>query len=123
MNTASEAKLIPAPLDEKNLTTDWIEEVFDNYSCSCGGKRNNVYTGIVEDCPVSCFVTHNRVMWHVDPHIGGVPNAGHAYCSLISRLKDLFDEDENPGIVVEYDDSMKDGYFLVQTFYFKDEEQ
>ena len=92
MNTASEEKLIPAPLDEKNLTTDWIEEVFDDYRCSCGGKRNNLYTGIVEDCPVSCLITCNRVMWHVDPHIGGVPNAGHAYRSLINRIKDLFDE-------------------------------
>ena len=66
MNTASEAKLIPAPLDEKNLTTDWIEEAFDNYSCSCGGKRNNVYTGIVEDCPV----------------VGGKMIFNHCYSSL-----------------------------------------
>ena len=42
---------------------------------------------------------------------------------LLDLVKELFDENENHDIVVEYDDSMKDGYFLVQTFYFKDEEQ
>lgn len=111
----------PAFIDEKDVTTDWIEEVFENYMCCCGGKRGNIYTGIVEECPVSCMVRENNIVWHVDPHIGGVPNAGHAYCSLVKRLKELFDEDTDSGLVVEYDDSMKDGYFLVQSFYFKEE--
>ena len=28
-----EKELIPAPIDNKNVTTDWIEDVFDHQSC------------------------------------------------------------------------------------------
>ena len=65
MNTASENKLIPAPLDEKNVTTDWIEMVFDDYNCTCGGHKDRSYVGFVNECAVLARIHNNSLWWNI----------------------------------------------------------
>ena len=56
-------KLTPAPLDEKNVTTDWIDDIFDDSSCTCNGST---YTGFVKDSVCSCLVGSNTIIWKID---------------------------------------------------------
>jgi hypothetical protein len=40
-----------APIDEKNVCSDWIEDVFDEYTTIHAEKRGkNTFVGFVSDC-------------------------------------------------------------------------
>ena len=56
----NEKKLIPAPLDNKNVTTDWIEEIFDFQTCIYGKK---MAVGFIADEPVIAAWTVNTIIW------------------------------------------------------------
>lgn len=106
--------LYPAPIDGKNVTDDWISEVFDN----CGDavtNGNGIITGFVKRSVVCCSYFGNTIFWQVIKGFG--ENAGASYDELVRRLK----ERDNERLVVEYDDSMKGAMLLVQKFYWPDE--
>ena len=105
-------KLIPAPLDEKNVTTDWIEEVFDDCNCT---RNGSVYTGFVKDSVCSCLVGRNTIIWKIDKDYA--KDAGLSYTELLKRLR----EHDTPPLVVKYDTSMKETLLLGQRFFFRDD--
>lgn len=51
------AKLIPAPIDERNVTSDWIYEMFDLGDCV---DDNGTYVGFINHVPALCQVTNNE---------------------------------------------------------------
>lgn len=62
-----EEKLIPAPIDDKNVMTDWIAEVFDDSFCVADYKNNQIL-GFIELCPVHVKWYRNRLEWHFVDH-------------------------------------------------------
>ncbi len=108
-----EKKLIPAPLDEKNVTTDWIESVFDYYDYTYDGK--NTYTGFVKGSVCCCVYHGNHIIWHINQHYS--VNAKQSYEELIKRLHEF----DTAPLVVKYDTSMREELFLMQKFYWEDE--
>lgn len=110
MNT----KLIPAPIDDKNVLTDWITEIFDDYDCTSDGYR--MFTGFILDSACSCRIIGNLLFWQI--HQEFAADAGRSYDTLLKRLK----EHDSPPLVVKYDTSMKkEALILVQKFYWTDE--
>lgn len=105
--------LIPAPIDEKNVTSDWIGEIFDNYGdyVMCDNK----FTGFVKGTVCYCEYINNHLFWQVSMNFA--KDAKASWDELIRRLK----EHDTPQLVVEYDDSMKDELLLLQNFYWKNE--
>lgn len=107
-----EKKLIAAPIDEKNVTSDWIETIFDYFNIVVGGKRNNTYLGFVDDVPVIAEINANHIKW--SSINGNMP------AMLEIRLKEYeTDADElNLFSVIE-----KEGNNVIfQSFYFKEED-
>lgn len=81
--------LIPAPLDEKNVMTDWIMEIFDNYGdCVCNGKQ---YVGFVSNVPVYARYYGNTIVWMVIYTI----SPDHTISVLQSRLKEHEDTESS----------------------------
>lgn len=103
-------KLIPAPLDEKNVTTDWIEEMFDDQSALYG---KNGMLGFVDGAAVLASWSAHILMWKVldgDSH--------EAIMRLIERYEERYPDEESPFIVE------KQAYtnVYVMRFYWKPEE-
>lgn len=105
-----EKKLIPAPIDGKNVTTDWIEEIFDN--CGDCVRNGNKFTGFVKGSVCCCQHLSNNLFWHINKDFA--ENAKDSWDELIRRLK----EHDTPSLVVKYDESMKDDLLLLQRFFF-----
>lgn len=104
-----EKKLIPAPIDNKNVTTDWIEEIFDNFGdCISSGNK---FTGFVKDSVCCCEHINNHLFWHIPQNFA--KDAKASWDELIRRLK----EHDTPPLIVKYDESMKDELLLLQSFY------
>ena len=106
-----EKELIPAPIDNKNVMKDWIEEIFDDYDCTYDGK--NKYTGFVKESACSCIYMNNNIFWQIHQHFS--KDALSSYQELIKRLK----EHDTPSLLVKYDDSMKSELLLLQRFFFR----
>lgn len=111
-------KLIPAPLDGKNVTTDWMEEIFDGYNYVPCERDGMILTGFVANRPVTCYISDNMLFWHIDKWMCGVFALNDAYDELIRRLKKL-DSPPSPPLVVKYDTSMRDEQILLQQFFFE----
>ena len=54
-------KKIKAPFDGKNVTTDWIEDVFDNQTCLFGNKKNAI--GFINGEAVLVAWSDNILLW------------------------------------------------------------
>lgn len=100
-----EKELIPAPIDEKNVSSDWIEDIFDNnLGIGCGKSA----VGYIANLPVYVAWNSNYVVWKII--IGG---------------DELLDEIERRLAAYEEDDSnlmskrKKIGTIILQTFYWK----
>lgn len=104
-----EKKLIPAPIDEKNVTSDWIAEIFDN--CGDCVMHDNKFTGFVKDSVCCCEYINNHLFWHIPQNFA--KNARESWDELIRRLK----EHDTEPLVVKYDESMKDELLLLQSFF------
>ena len=106
-----ENSLIPAPIDGKNILTDWIEDVFDNYG-DCV-RNGNKFVGFVKNSVCCCQHLNHHLFWHIDKDFA--VNAKESWDELIRRLK----EKDSPELVVKYDESMKKELMLMQSFYFR----
>lgn len=105
---------IIAPIDEKNVTTDWIEYVFDGADCV---RRENMFTGFVKGSACSCVYYKNRIFWEV--HHNFCKDAIASYDELIRRLKECDKDTET--LIIEYNESMRENLILGQAFYWKED--
>ena len=107
-----EKELIPAPIDNKNVTTDWIEDVFDNQSCIWGENKSAV--GYINEEPVIAAWDRNLLLWQFSL-ITSLEDS-----ISLSILKDRLNAAHDPdGDLVE--DLKVVGNLLMQKFYWKNE--
>jgi len=88
-----EKKLIPAPIDEKNVTSDWIEEMFDEQSALCGKQK---YIGFMAGATMQASWYRNVLKWEVldgDRYL--------AINKLLERNRERYPESESPFIIKE----------------------
>lgn len=105
-----ERKTYPAPIDGKNVTHDWIEDIFDNQSCLYG---KNSMLGYINDEVVLARWEENRLMWEFikKSYLNSI-----LLSTLIKRLAEHYDL---MGDLVEKFDLQENT--LVQSFYWKEE--
>ena len=88
-----EQKLIKAPIDGKNISTDWIDCIFDGGNfCWTSGK----YVGFIKDVPVICEYWSNIINWE----LFGDEKIPEALAELKKRLNQ-FDESDNEHLVIK----------------------
>jgi len=109
-----EKNLIPAPIDEKNVTSDWIAEIFDNYGDYCI-MNGNKCVGFVKDSVCTCMYIDNHIIWYFPMVFATDVKA--SWDELIKRLK----KHDAPPLVVKYDFSQADSFFLKQSFYWEND--
>lgn len=96
---------IPAPVDGKNVCTDWIEDVFDNLASV---KCDRQILGFIEDAPVYVYWEDNRIIWRCIECNGN-------YESIVNEIKSRLMNFEDP-----YSDLFElytIGHSVVQIFY------
>ena len=109
-----EKKLIPAPIDEKNVTTDWIAEIFDN--CGDCVRSNKKFVGFVNDSVCFCEYSNYHLLWYMPVSLAR--NLKDSWDELIRRLK----EHDTPPLIVSYYINEGEQYYeLRQDFFWKDE--
>lgn len=107
-------KRIPALVNEKDVTTDWIESMFENYTVIYDKNRA---IGYVEGCVVMVSWSYNVVTWHVSKEFGG--DYVSAFKILEERLKGMESEEQNVYSDIEHEERGR--YVITQSFYFRDE--
>lgn len=106
--------LIPAPVDDKNVSTDWMEEIFDD----CAGVLlNHTYVGVIAERLVTARWDGNTITWQVIPD--NFRDLSTAYSQLYDRLTKRNEEDER--LLVKHDVSCHP-LKIIQRFYWKEEE-
>ncbi len=103
-----EKKLIPAPIDEKNITSDWIEEIFDNYTCTW---RKDCAVGFINNVAVMAAWSSNILMWKFMEEA----NLEESYAVLKDRLS------RYDGQTSVIEKKRRVGNMLIQQFFFEDE--
>lgn len=84
-------KLIPAPLDGKNVTTEWIEVLFDDQSVLYG---RNKMIGFMANAAMQASWDGNVLKWKV---LDG--DRYEAVKRLIERYKERYPDEESPFIL------------------------
>ena len=108
-----------APIDEKNVTSDWIEQIFDCLNCThTETKRTHKYCGFVLDELVMCSYVFgtNTLTWKIFAEGERVQDAETAKSTLLHTLKEI--DKENEGLICEYD---VQGNTIYQSFYWGEE--
>lgn len=111
------AKRMIAPIDEKNVCSDWIEGVFD-YNCGYTEKRStHKYCGYFgsDDVLVECSYTfgNNTLKWVIYSNGEKLVSAKK---ELLSTLKEIDKESET--LLCDYEIENNEVY---QSFYFAEE--
>ena len=104
-------KLIPAPLDEKNVTTDWIEEMFDDQSALYG---KNKMLGFMAGAAMQASWSGNMLVWKV---LDG--DGYQAKMQLLKRYRERYPDEESPFIV----EKQMPTDMIVMRFYWKPENE
>ena len=108
-------KLTSAPIDEKNVTSDWIARIFDNEDYVENGDK---FVGFVKGYAVSCHYWKNHLYWGVFKDFAIPRELNEVRDELERRLKTLEDEDEDGNVF-----SIRERLFdnaISQSFYFKE---
>ena len=110
-----EDKLIPAPIDGKNIMEDWIEEIFDG-QCCCQSK--DTYIGFINGLPIKADIKDNQIYWSMlrSYVCFGSPSEQEVKDMITERNKRLMYLDDNKRIHVDYR-YMHGGTTLIQSFY------
>ena len=93
--------LIPAPIDDKNITTDWIEEIFDDQSAL---RSKHGFMGFIAGVGVVCYIKGNKLQWMLI-HGGYYESEGDmrkALDTLYKRLQEKDKDNEEYDITTEY---------------------
>ena len=106
-------KKIPAPIDEKNVTTDWLESIFD-YDCFARDVRTMI--GIIKHCVVKVSWDYNRITWEISKDIS-TGDTIDAYMILEERLKAAESGEQNIFSIIQHGESGR--LQIVQTFFFR----
>ena len=109
-----EEKLIQAPVDDKNVTTDWLESIFDSDDFARDTCR---MVGFICGCVVSARWYANVVDWLISQDMGG------DYVTAMIILEERLRKAESPeqGIYSKIEHSREGRYGIRQKFYFRDE--
>ena len=93
--------LIPAPIDDKNITTDWIEEIFDDQSAL---RSKHGFMGFIAGVGVVCYIKGNKLQWMLIH--GGYYESESDRCkaldTLYKRLQEKDKDNEEYDITTEY---------------------
>ena len=107
---------IPALINEKDVTTDWMESVFDSDDFL---RDTRLMIGMINHCAVQATWNDNTITWHISKDLGrGVPVT--AYIILEQRLLAWESIEQNIYSKIEHGEIGQ--YEIIQRFYFKDEE-
>lgn len=102
--------LIPAPIDNKNVMEDWINDVFDNGDCTEDRKR---IIGFIDHSPAMASWHDNVLIWTF------YEEAWMDRQNSIKELKRRLAEKEDPNSNL-YSLITGDEHGLVQKFYWKE---
>lgn len=103
-------------VNEKDVTTDWMEVVFDSANVV---EHRRMMVGFIWDCVVYAEWHDNTITWRVMQDIGRGDSIG-AYHILEERLKALESDEQNVYSTIQHGELGK--LELVQSFYFKEDE-
>ena len=106
-----EKRLLPAPLDGKNVTTDWIEGLFDDGSVLYGSHKA---VGFMGGAVMKALWSENCLVWRV---LDG--DTAAALATLRKRYGAHYPEETSPFTVRE--ELGED--LLIQRFYWKPENE
>lgn len=105
---------VKAMVDGKNVTTDWIEGVFDSVDLACDV---HLVVGFINRCVVQARWDENKITWTISRELGyGKPL--DALFILDERLRKF--EDEEGNVFSKLDMSNIPSFQIIQTFYFKE---
>lgn len=104
-------KIIAAPIDEKNVSTDWIEDVFDGQRCV---QNDNGMVGFIDGCPTYVFWRSNLLFWILKEDFPS--DLGKTMNELKHRLSEFEDPDTNLFSTISVARNE-----LSQRFYFKED--
>lgn len=107
-----EKQLIPAPIDNKNVMEDWIEDVFDTCGCVTDGKTA---VGFIDHSPCIAAWSYNSIVWYF-PLLNKIEDTPQLK-ELQNRLKQY--EDKNSELVIKNTLTCN---ILYQQFYWNKEE-
>ena len=100
---------LKAPLDGKNVTTDWIGDVFDNCEYTIDGQS---IVGFIGHSPVFAAWHDNDIVWK--------SILGNENCmELLEKRLAAYEDDENSNICSEC--RRITPMVLLQLFYFKED--
>lgn len=103
-----------AMVDGKNVTTDWIEGVFDSITFAYDVRT---IVGFIDHCVVQAKWIENKVTWTISRELGnGKPL--DALFALDERLRRF--EDEEGEVFSKLDMASIPNYQIIQRFYFKE---
>ena len=109
--------LVPAPIDNKNVTTDWIPEIFDFGDCTTVNCKDSQWRvcGYVNCELVECIYYHggNKVYWSIYALYSVLDNTK---AELMKRLKKYETDESN--IYSEFDEKETS---VCQKFYWKED--
>lgn len=99
-----------APVDGKNVTTDWIESIFDegNYVQNTKGSE---YAGFVSDKLVIAYISDNTIVWRAYWYDENTTQ------EIIKRLEQY--ETDDSDLYSEMD--VADGISVTQYFWWKND--
>ena len=114
------AKPMIAPIDEKNVCSDWVEDVFSYSGCVFTQKKSqHRYMGFVDDVPLYCHYTNgtNVLVWQF---VGDAKDCDvqSAQSTLMKTLKEY--DDANPELLQEF---TTEGNTIYQSFYWNPDER
>lgn len=99
---------IPAFIDEKNVCTDWIVDVFDTTSdVECGRQA----LGFINDAPVYASWSNNCITWRC---IDGNGDYDKVIKEIKTRLSEFEDSESDL-----FSECYIVGHSVIQNFYFR----
>ena len=108
-------KRIPAPIDGKNVCTDWIDSIFDKDSFA---RDVRTIVGYIKHCVVKVSWCYNKITWEVSKDISD-GNTTEAYMILEDRLNKAESEEQEIYSVIQHGETGR--LQIIQTFFFRGE--
>ena len=101
-------------VNEKDVTTDWMESIFDSADVV---KDRKTMVGFINHCVVTAHWADNVIIWEVSARL--LTDYCYATLLLEQRLKEWEDDEQNVYSEIE---SIGNGkYGFIQSFFFKED--